>query len=48
MKPLLDIKHLAVDFDTHAGVVQAVDDISFQVFPGEIVGLVGESGCGIS
>lgn len=48
MKPLLDIKHLAVDFDTHAGVVQAVDDISFQVFPGEIVGLVGESGCGKS
>lgn len=48
MKPLLDIQDLAIDFDTKAGIVQAVDGISFQVFPGEIVGIVGESGCGKS
>ncbi len=48
MKPILDVKNLAVDFDTKAGIIQAVDDISLQVFPGEIVGIVGESGCGKS
>lgn len=48
MKPLLDIQDLAVAFDTKVGVVQAVDGISLQVFPGEIVGIVGESGCGKS
>lgn len=48
MKPLLDIQQLAVSFDTYAGEVKAVDKVSFQVFPGEAVGLVGESGCGKS
>ncbi|HWR45307.1 ABC transporter ATP-binding protein [Sporomusa sp.] len=48
MKPLLDVQELAVSFDTYAGEVKAVDSISFQVFPGEAVGIVGESGCGKS
>jgi oligopeptide transport system ATP-binding protein len=37
-----------VDFATHEGVVHAVDDVSFAIAPGELVGLVGESGCGKS
>jgi oligopeptide transport system ATP-binding protein len=48
MNPLLDVQELAVSFDTYAGEVKAVDKISFQVFPGEAVGIVGESGCGKS
>lgn len=48
MNPLLDVQELAVSFDTYAGEVKAVDHISFQVFPGEAVGIVGESGCGKS
>lgn len=48
MNPLLDVQELAVSFNTHAGEVRAVDNISFQVFPGEAVGIVGESGCGKS
>ncbi|SMC89570.1 ABC transporter ATP-binding protein [Sporomusa malonica] len=48
MNPLLDVQELAVSFDTHAGEVKAVNSVSFQVFPGEAVGIVGESGCGKS
>lgn len=48
MKPLLDIQELAVSFATYAGEVKAVDHVSFQIFPGEAVGIVGESGCGKS
>lgn len=46
--PLLDVQELSVSFDTYAGKVKAVDHISFQVFPGEALGIVGESGCGKS
>ncbi len=45
---LLEIKNLKTSFFLPEGVVKAVDDISFHVGDGEIVGLVGESGCGKS
>ena len=46
--PLLDVRHLSTHFRTGAGVVRAVDDVSFQLQRGETLGLVGESGCGKS
>ena len=45
---LLEIKNLTTHFFTHDGVVKAVDGISYEVEEGEIVGIVGESGCGKS
>lgn len=46
--PLLDVKHLKTYFYTEDGVVTAVDGVDFSVAPGEVFGLVGESGCGKS
>jgi peptide/nickel transport system ATP-binding protein len=46
--PLLEIEGLRTHFFTKAGVVKAVDDVSFTVKKGEVVGLVGESGSGKS
>lgn len=43
---LLQVKDLKIHYKTSAGPVQAVDRISFDVPPGKVVGLVGESGCG--
>jgi oligopeptide/dipeptide ABC transporter ATP-binding protein len=53
MAPLIEVRHLKKYFPVKKGVfsrvvaqVRAVDDISFQIAPGETLGLVGESGCG--
>jgi len=45
---VLDVQNLRTYFYTRRGVAKAVDDVSFQVCRGEVLGLVGESGCGKS
>ncbi|MCK6431644.1 MAG: ABC transporter ATP-binding protein [Burkholderiaceae bacterium] len=46
--PLLEVSHLRVEFPTRRGTLRALDDISFDIAPGEILGVVGESGAGKS
>ena len=46
MDNLLEIRNLKTSFKTDDGRVQAVDDVSLSIKPGEVLGLVGESGCG--
>ncbi len=48
MSHLLEIKNLQTHFPTKEGIVRAVDDVSFHIDEGELLGLVGESGCGKS
>ncbi len=47
-QPILDVRNLQTHFVTSKGVAKAVDDVSFSLQAGEILGLVGESGCGKS
>ena len=46
--PLLEVKNLRVEFPSRHGTLLALDDISFEIAPGEILGVVGESGAGKS
>ena len=46
--PLLSVRNLKTYFYLDEGTVKAVDGISFDVYPGQVVGIVGESGCGKS
>jgi peptide/nickel transport system ATP-binding protein len=48
MSHLLEVKNLQTHFPTRAGLVKAVNDVSFYIDEGELLGLVGESGCGKS
>lgn len=45
---ILEINHLQVRFDTEDGVVKALEDVNLELYSGEILGLVGETGCGKS
>ena len=45
-KPLLEVENLRVEFPTRHGNLVALDDVSFQIAPGEILGVVGESEIG--
>ena len=48
MEHLLEVKNLSVSIDGPSGEVQAVRDVSFSLKKGEVLAIVGESGCGKS
>ena len=47
-KPLLEVKNLRTFFKTRNGIVKAVNDVSYSIYPGRTLGIVGESGSGKS
>src|SRR5262245_37102934 len=47
-QPLLQVEDLVVEFPTRRGVLRAIDQVSFHIDPGEVLGVVGESGAGKS
>jgi peptide/nickel transport system ATP-binding protein len=46
--PILEVRNLSVEYVLESGIVGAVEDVSFDVAPGEFLAIVGESGCGKS
>ena len=48
VEPILKVEHLRIEFNTRRGILVAVDDVSFDILPGVVFGIVGESGAGKS
>ena len=46
MEPIIELKNLSVDFRTNSGTLRAVDNVTMEIYRGEIVGIIGESGRG--
>ncbi|TLZ80802.1 MAG: ATP-binding cassette domain-containing protein, partial [Methanobacteriota archaeon] len=47
-EPVLQVEGLSVDYEVGAGTFHAVQDVSFELHPGRVLGIVGETGCGKS
>jgi len=47
-QPVIKVENLGIAYETRAGDVHAVRDVSFEIYRGETLGIVGESGCGKS
>src|ERR1019366_10031182 len=47
-KPIVSVRDLAVEFHQHTGTVRALESVNLDLYPGRVLGVVGESGCGKS